>query len=58
MYRKNEESCRCYEYTIPKQAGVTPEELILLAVTLDIESGMNNSPLLAEKIKQIAVIEI
>ena len=30
----------CLEYCIQKQAGVTPEECVLLAVVLDFECGM------------------
>jgi len=51
LYREQEPGCFCYEYGIQKQAGVTAEEIILLAVSLDIESGMSNSPLIGEKIK-------
>ena len=51
------EQALCYEYTIQKLAGVTAEELVLLAVATDLESGRAKSPLLAEKISDIAVSE-
>jgi len=40
-----------------KQASMTAEECVLLAVALDFQSGMAASPLLSEAIHEIAVVE-
>ena len=37
---------KCYEYTVNKQSGVTAEELVLMAVYLDLENDASPSPLL------------
>ena len=46
----------CYEYTIPKPVGTSPEECVALAVALDIENGETMPPLLMDDIVEIGVI--
>lgn len=58
-YRTGEDKGQgtCYEYAITKTMGVTAEELVLTAISLDFASS-SSSPLLQDKITDIAVAEV
>ena len=45
----------CFEYTLPKSMGLTPEECVLFASALDLEKGSSNLPLLREDLVEIGI---
>ena len=55
-YRNLSESKNlCYEYCIPKMVGMSPEEVVLFAVALDLEAGAIKSPLFQDGSLEVGI---
>ena len=52
---QNQSNNLCYEYCLPKIIGCSPQEVVLFAVALDLESGAVKSPLFQDGSLEVGI---